>query len=189
MAVPMPDEVSFEHAASNHLVATALNAVRRMAPEFGEHAAVVGLGLVGQFSCQLLRLSGVHVMALDRLPLRLKAADEGGAERVVNVEEEDAIEVSKGFTRGYALDGAIIAFGGDGTLNIIKLIWPDGDERIPLNKDLLTGVPKGTVYYQEAGGGGGFGDPKKRDREKVREELRNELISEETAKNIYGIEV
>jgi len=115
MAIPIPDDVSFEHAASNHLVATALNAVRRMGPELGEFAAVVGLGLVGQFSCQLLRLSGVHVLALDKLPLRLKAADEGGAERVVNVDEEDPIEVSKTFTRGYALDGAIMAFGGNGT--------------------------------------------------------------------------
>ena len=115
MAIEMPDEVSFEDAASNHLVGTALNAVRRMAPELGEHAAVVGLGLVGQFSSQLLRLSGVHVMALDRLPLRLKAADEGGAERVVNVDDEDPVEVCKTFTRGYQLDGAIMAFGGDGT--------------------------------------------------------------------------
>ena len=78
--------------------------------------------------------------------------------------------------------------GGKGTLNIIKLTYPDGKEVIPLNKDLITGVPKGTHYYQEAGGGGGIGDPKKRPREKVQDELRNELISEETAKSVYGLD-
>ncbi len=78
--------------------------------------------------------------------------------------------------------------GGKGTLNIIKLTKPDGEEMIPLNKDLITGVPKGTLYYQEAGGGGGLGDPKKRDQEKVRDELRNELISKETAQTIYGLD-
>lgn len=78
--------------------------------------------------------------------------------------------------------------GGKGTLNIIKLTKPDGEEMIPLNKDLITGVPKGTLYYQEAGGGGGLGDPKKRDQEKVRDELRNEIISKETAQTIYGLD-
>ena len=78
--------------------------------------------------------------------------------------------------------------GGDGTLNIIKLTKPDGEDLVPLNKDLITGVPKGTLYYQEAGGGGGLGDPKKRDREKVRDEVRNELISEEAAKSVYGLD-
>jgi N-methylhydantoinase B len=80
-------------------------------------------------------------------------------------------------------------FGGkNGTLNIIKLTLPDGTEKVPLNKDLIAGVPKGTVYFQQAGGGGGYGDPKKRDRKKVLEELKNGLISAETAREVYGVE-
>ena len=78
--------------------------------------------------------------------------------------------------------------GGDGTLNVLKLTYPDGTEKVPLNKDLITGVPRGTVYYQEAGGGGGFGEPKKRDRDRVRAEWKNGLIGAATARNIYGLE-
>ena len=78
--------------------------------------------------------------------------------------------------------------GGSGTLNIIRLTHPDGTEVVPLNKDLITGVPKGTLYYQEAGGGGGLGDPKKRAREKVQDEVRNEFISDAAAKSVYGLE-
>ena len=49
MAVSIPDGVSDEDASSIHLVATALNAVRRGAFQLSEHIAVAGLGLVGQF--------------------------------------------------------------------------------------------------------------------------------------------
>jgi N-methylhydantoinase B len=79
-------------------------------------------------------------------------------------------------------------FGGhDSILNRIELYYPDGTRVIPKNKDLLYGVPKGTRYHQIAGGGGGYGDPKKRDRAKLREELRNRVISMEAARDIYGL--
>jgi N-methylhydantoinase B len=78
-------------------------------------------------------------------------------------------------------------FGGlDGTLNQIKLTYPDGREVIPKNKDLILGVPIGTMYYQKAGGGGGYGDPHKRDRDILAEEIRNGVISDEAAVELYG---
>lgn len=115
MAVPIPDGVSDDHAASIHLVATGLNAVRR--GEFGlsEFVGVAGLGLVGQFSCQLARLAGCHVIAMDQLQMRLDCALACGLARGVNIQNEDPVEVAPIFTRGYGLDGAIIAFGGNGT--------------------------------------------------------------------------
>jgi N-methylhydantoinase B len=78
--------------------------------------------------------------------------------------------------------------GGDGTLNSIALTYPDGRKVVPKNKDLITGVPKGTHYHQFAGGGGGYGDPKRRDRDKLRAEIRNGVISQGAARNIYGHE-
>ena len=80
-------------------------------------------------------------------------------------------------------------FGGhDSILNIIELTYPDGTRVVPKNKDLITGVPKGTKYRQIAGGGGGYGDPKKRDREKLRAEIRNGVISKDAARDLYGLE-
>ncbi|MDE2998723.1 MAG: zinc-binding dehydrogenase [Gemmatimonadota bacterium] len=115
MAVPMPDAVHFEDASAIHLVATALNAVRRAELTLGEFVAVVGLGPVGQFSCQWARLAGCHTLALDRLPMRLSVAEKTGVSRSVNVSEEDPVAASGEFTRGYGLDAGIMAFGGDGT--------------------------------------------------------------------------
>jgi N-methylhydantoinase B len=77
--------------------------------------------------------------------------------------------------------------GGDGTLNFIKLAYPDGREVVPRNKDLLTGVPKGTVYRQHAGGGGGYGDPRLRDRDALRREVRDGVVSPQAARDSYGL--
>ena len=115
MAIQMPDSVSFDHAASIHLAGTGLNAVRRATMVLGQHVAVVGLGPVGQFACQFARLSGCHVMGIDRLAMRLDRASQTGLHRAVNGTEEDPVEVAEGFTRGYGIDATILAFGGDGT--------------------------------------------------------------------------
>jgi N-methylhydantoinase B len=79
--------------------------------------------------------------------------------------------------------------GGGGTLNSIKLIYPDGQETTPLNKDLITGVPKGTIYHQFAGGGGGYGDPKLRPAAQVAAEVRNGVISAKAARELYGADI
>jgi len=45
--------------------------------------------------------------------------------------------------------------GRPGTLNKIELTYPDGEAYRTTTKDLVEDVPAGTIYYQEAGGGGG----------------------------------
>ncbi len=76
--------------------------------------------------------------------------------------------------------------GGNGMLNFIRLTYPDGRVVTPRNKDLLAGVPRGTHYHQQAGGGGGYGDPKLRSRAKLKEEVRDGLISAAAATKLYG---
>jgi N-methylhydantoinase B len=79
-------------------------------------------------------------------------------------------------------------FGGkDATLNKIELWYPNGEKYKTTTKDLIEGVPEGTLVVQEAGGGGGYGDPKERSAEKVQAEVKNGIISAEQAKEIYGI--
>ena len=77
--------------------------------------------------------------------------------------------------------------GKPGTLNKIELIYPDGKVYRATTKDLVENVPEGTIYYQEAGGGGGYGDPKKRPINMVGKEVRNGVISIESAREDYGI--
>jgi N-methylhydantoinase B len=79
--------------------------------------------------------------------------------------------------------------GGGGTLNSIKLRYPDGKEYMARSLDLITSVPKETVYHQLAGGGGGYGDPKNRPAELVASQVRNGTISVQAAREIYGVVV
>lgn len=116
LAVPIPEGVSFEAASTNHLAATAMHAVRRGEFTLGEHVAVVGLGIVGHFSAQLAALAGAHVLGIDRLALRREAAARTGlAEQVIDPDTADLAEVRRAFSRDHGFDGAILAFGGDGT--------------------------------------------------------------------------
>jgi N-methylhydantoinase B len=79
--------------------------------------------------------------------------------------------------------------GADGSLNSIRLRYPDGKEHAPLSLDLLSDVPKGTVYHQCAGGGGGYGDPRRRPENLVARDVRNDVVSWETARDVYGVVV
>jgi NADPH2:quinone reductase len=115
LCAAMPEGVSFVAAASVHLAATALNAIRRTVPLFGENGMVVGMGPVGQLCAQLGRLSGCHIMGVDRFPLRLERAHKAGLEVGVNAGEEDPVERAGEFTRGFGMDFAILAFGGEGS--------------------------------------------------------------------------
>jgi N-methylhydantoinase B len=79
--------------------------------------------------------------------------------------------------------------GGGGSLNSIRVRYPDGREHTPLSLDLMTGVPAGTIYQQWAGGGGGFGSPYERPRERVAREVRDGVISVRAARDEYGVVV
>ena len=108
-----------------------------------------------------------------------------GVETVFRIGSDDTQLVTFGdgdFEPAFGLFG-----GGNGTLNFIRLTYPDGREVVPKNKDLITGVPKGTIYHQQAGGGGGYGDPTRRERAQVREEVRNGVISPAVARDVYGM--
>lgn len=71
-AVLVPDLVNDEVATLATLAATAMNAVRRGALQFGESVAVVGLGLLGQLAVRWSLFAGARpVLGFNRSPERL----------------------------------------------------------------------------------------------------------------------
>ncbi len=109
-----------------------------------------------------------------------------GVETVFKIGSPDTQLVTFGdgdFEPAFGLFG-----GGEGTLNIIELTYPNGTHVVPRNKDLITGVPQGTIYHQIAGGGGGYGNPKERDRKLLAREVRDGITSLKTAREAYGYE-
>jgi N-methylhydantoinase B len=79
--------------------------------------------------------------------------------------------------------------GGPGSLNGIDLIYPSGEVYRTTGKDHVTDVPAGTLYHQDAGGGGGYGDPRQRPVARVVEDVLNGVVSEQQAREAYGVVV
>lgn len=114
LCAKLPDTVTFDQASYGHLAATALQALRRAQPEFGEFFAVVGLGIVGQITANLLALNGVYVIGWETIPFRIAIARKNTFAVTVAPDKEDAVAMTQKFTGGHGLDGAVFAFGGDG---------------------------------------------------------------------------
>jgi predicted dehydrogenase len=74
----IPPGCSTSAAASATIGSIALQGVRRATPQLGERIAVLGLGLIGQITVQLLRSAGCYVIGLDLDPERVARAKQLG---------------------------------------------------------------------------------------------------------------
>jgi threonine dehydrogenase-like Zn-dependent dehydrogenase len=131
LCVALPDGVTFAQGSYAMLAATALHALRRGEPQLGEFAAIVGLGPVGQLAARLHQLAGSYVIGWDTIPFRTNLARRCGIDATATVGQEDEVAVTQEFTGGMGLDGALFAFGGDGTKALQSVrqclkITPDG---------------------------------------------------------------
>ena len=107
LCVHLPENVGFDSGAFGTLGAIALQGVRLAEPTLGESVVVIGLGLVGQLTVQLLKANGCRVFGLDLDPARVQLAIELGADDAAlsNDESAKAIEV---WTRGRGADAVLI---------------------------------------------------------------------------------
>lgn len=75
-------EVRFEEAAFATLGAVSLHGIRTAEVKLGDLVAVIGLGLMGQITIQLLKAAGCRVLGMDIDPSRAELARQRGAEAV-----------------------------------------------------------------------------------------------------------
>jgi len=76
----VPNEVPFDEAAFATLGAVALHAIRTSEAKLGDTVAVIGLGLLGQLTLQLLRAAGCRVLGMDIDASRADLARQLGAD-------------------------------------------------------------------------------------------------------------
>jgi N-methylhydantoinase B len=79
-----------------------------------------------------------------------------------------------------------LAGGHEGSPNYAEVIRKNGEREIYAVITALT-VHKDDVIRIHTASGGGYGDPKKRDRQKVLEDIKNGFVSEARAKEVHGI--
>jgi N-methylhydantoinase B len=79
-------------------------------------------------------------------------------------------------------------FGGlPGMVSRMQVTFPDGTVRTAASKDNINGIPQGSAFHKWTGGGGGFGDPLLREVEFVADDVRNGVVSVESARDDYGV--
>jgi predicted dehydrogenase/threonine dehydrogenase-like Zn-dependent dehydrogenase len=106
LAVRVPDELALDVASTVTLGAIALQGVRRAAPTLGETIGVIGLGIIGQLTAQLLRADGCRVVGTDVDPSRVSAAVAGGLAH--GVDPARFVDVATKVSDGYGLDSVIV---------------------------------------------------------------------------------
>lgn len=107
LVMKMPVGMDFETASTVTLGGIALQGVRRADMRLGEMAVVVGAGILGLLTIQMLRHSGVRVAAIDLDASRLSIAKELGAELILNPADENAVSAIQNWSGGYGADAVI----------------------------------------------------------------------------------
>jgi predicted dehydrogenase/threonine dehydrogenase-like Zn-dependent dehydrogenase len=108
LVVKVPAGCDLKSAASVTLGAIALQGVRRADPRLGEIVAVIGLGLLGQLTVQLLKAAGCRVIGCDLDRRRVDLASQLGADHVFVSTEVDFQTEIRHLTDGYGVDAVII---------------------------------------------------------------------------------
>ncbi len=106
LVAKIPENVTDEEAAFAPLGAIALQGIRLADPTLGETFLVIGLGVVGLLSVQLLKANGCRVIALEKKEERLKLGADFGAE--VIDPDVDPIEALRRLTGGDGVDGVLM---------------------------------------------------------------------------------
>ena len=113
LAVKIPGEVDFESAAFVTVGAIALQGVRVAEASLGDRVGVIGLGLIGQITVQLLAAAGCRVFGIDIRPSRAELALRLGASQTGTGSSQDVLDAVARFTDGHGLDAVLIAAASD----------------------------------------------------------------------------
>jgi predicted dehydrogenase len=104
----IPEEVADDEGAFAVVGAIALQGVRLATPTLGESFAVIGLGLIGLLTVQLLRANGCRVLGVDPDPRKGDLARRFGADVVAAERGEEVLAVAQSFSQGLGIDGVLI---------------------------------------------------------------------------------
>jgi predicted dehydrogenase/threonine dehydrogenase-like Zn-dependent dehydrogenase len=148
LCVPLREELSFDQGAFGTVGSIALHGVRQADSRLGERVAVIGLGLVGQLTGQILRAAGCTVVGIDLSRDLVERATRDGAADV-------------GFTRADLGDGEPPAAAGGCDAVVITAAANSTDPvelaarlcrdrgRVVIVGDVTMELPRSTYYGKE----------------------------------------
>jgi predicted dehydrogenase/threonine dehydrogenase-like Zn-dependent dehydrogenase len=107
LVVKIPDSVSDEEGTFTVIGSIGLQGIRLLKPQIGEKIIVIGLGLIGLITCQLLKANGCFVIGIDPDQLKCDLANKWGI-RTLNPQNNDIVDSVLNLTNNQGADGVLI---------------------------------------------------------------------------------
>ncbi|WP_456445961.1 L-threonine 3-dehydrogenase [Oceanithermus sp.] len=141
-----PSDLPWEIAAVLEPFGNAVHTVYSGVGVEGRTVLVTGAGPIGLMAIAVARASGATlVVATDLQPYRLEFARRMGADRVVNVREEDPVEVVRDLTGGQGVEVLLEFSGNEKAIHQgLQALMPGGEARI-------LGIPSDPIRFDLAG--------------------------------------
>ncbi|QMU64046.1 MAG: zinc-binding dehydrogenase [Flavobacteriaceae bacterium] len=108
LVAKIPDNVTDEEATFTVIGSIGLQGIRLLDPTFGETVVVVGLGLIGLVTAELLVANGCNVIGFDFDNEKIRIAKEKGITAINPSEGTDQVKFVESITNGVGADGVII---------------------------------------------------------------------------------
>ncbi len=108
LCVKLQPNTDLKQAAYNTLGAIAMQGVRQADLRIGENCAVIGLGLLGQLTCLLLKASGVRVIGVDIDPFMVDVAAKNCTDLALDRNALGLENRIMDFTDGIGCDAVVI---------------------------------------------------------------------------------
>jgi L-iditol 2-dehydrogenase len=117
-AIPIPDGMSFTHAAVVEPLAVLLHTIDLAKLRVGETVAIMGAGPIGCLGAAVSKLAGAsRVIVADRIPHRLELARRFGADEVVDITKESMRDAVLDLTHGKGVHVVLDAAGKQESIN------------------------------------------------------------------------
>ena len=103
----IPDKVSYEEAAFAVIGSIGLQGIRLANPTLGENVVVIGLGLIGLITCDLLIANGCKVIGFDFDAKKVELANSRGVRAFIST-SCDVVKTVEDLTFGMGADAIVI---------------------------------------------------------------------------------
>ncbi len=111
LCVKVPSGVDLRHAAFTTIAAIAIQGIRQADLKMGESCVVIGLGVIGQLTIQILNAAGIKTIGVDIDDNQVEAARVCGATIAVNRNQAGIEKIVNDYTNGIGADAVIITAG------------------------------------------------------------------------------
>jgi len=150
LCVKLPKDADLKKGAYNTLGAIALQGIRQADLRLGESCAVIGLGLIGQLTCLMLRAAGVRVIGIDVDESAVQTAADHCADLALMRNDPGIEGRIDAFTSGVGIDAVIITAGSNSLdpVNFAGRICRKRG-RVVIVGNVPTGFDRDPYYYRK----------------------------------------